>query len=144
MLVLDAFGFARVQPRRRFARHEFVRGRFGRFVIRRNSGQGARGYSARGRVDIGRRIGGLYVVVRRVGRPLHFTDEGLGRVLNVPDELPGTPGNLGELIGSEQQQGNRSGNGHVGNGEHAEGFFPKLLNGTRPGKYDESFGRPPL
>jgi hypothetical protein len=144
MLVLDAVGFARVRPQRRFARHEFVGGWFGRFVVRRSSGQGARGHGVRSRVDIGRRVGGLDVVVRRVGGSLHLADEGLGRVLNVPNELPGTPGNLGELIGPEQQQGNRSGNGHVGNGEHAEGFFPKLLNGTRPGKYDESFGRPPL
>jgi hypothetical protein len=56
--------------------------------------------------------------------------------------LPRATGDLGELVRAEQQQGNRSRNGHIGDREHAEGFFPKLLNGTRPRRFDESCGRP--
>jgi hypothetical protein len=37
------------------------------------------------------------------------------------------------LIGAEEDQGERPGHGHVGDGEHAEVFFPGPCNGTRPG-----------
>jgi hypothetical protein len=68
-----------------------------------------------------------------IGGPFELADEGLRRVLHVANELSRLASDLGELIGAEEEQGDYPGDGHVGYGEHAEGFFPGSCNGTRPG-----------
>ncbi len=138
MLVFPDLRFRRMRTDRSLVRDEIVGGRLRRLVVGRRRRKCPSGYDRRG---IGGRRGRVHLV-GGIGGALHLADERLGCVLDVPDKLSGTAGNLGQLIGPEQQQGNRAGDGHVGNGEHAEGFFPKALKRTRPGKYDESFGRP--
>lgn len=122
-------GGRRPRIERGLTRHEVVRSRVRGRVIRRGSRQ----------VDRRRRIrGGRLDRFVNIGSPFHLANEGLRRVLHVTDQLTRPASNLRQLIGSEQQQSDGSGDSHVGDREHAEGFFPKLLNGTRPGKYDES------
>ncbi len=106
---------------RRFAFDERMSGGLGRFVIR---GQ---------RRDRGRRRGGIVRIGNSVRGSLHLANERLRGILHVANQLPRATSNLRQLIGTEQQESDSSGDGHIGNREHAEGFFPKLLNGTRPG-----------
>ena len=131
MLGLDR---RRMWPKRSLLGYQLVGGGVGRFVVKRGCG----GFGRR-RKD--RRAMWLRSVRCRIGGALHLTNERLRGVLDVPNELASAPGNFGELIGAEQEQGHGARDGHIGDGEHAEGFFPKLLNGTRPGNTNESFGR---
>ncbi len=127
---------ARMRTQGRLPYDQVVRSRLGSLVVKRS--RGSFGNSRKNR----RRIGwcGVDRRIVGVGSPFHLTNKRLRGVLDVANKLPGSPGNLRKLVGAEQEQGDRTGYGHIGDGEHAEGFFPKLLNRTRPGNNDESFG----
>jgi hypothetical protein len=61
---------------------------------------------------------------RVLGGSFHLADELVGRVLDVAHQHPDLLRDLGQLVGSEEQQGGGAEDGHIGNREHSVGFLP--------------------